>query len=185
MRNLSAGEASRTQVSATPLIGEGRGLQGMGIRTPAAWSVRIAMSAVIGGLLAACSGLPSLDQQKRLVEQGDFRIHQLTPRAFVETWGPPTYSHQQFTHFFGMQDGRLIPQARMALGESPQGWETGLEAGDAVFLAYADHGQYLVFLDERLVYQEAMTPEKIHTVGQTWKYESQFKTRLESLPTVK
>jgi hypothetical protein len=136
-------------------------------------------------LLVACSGLPSFDQQKRLVETGEFRVHQLTPRAFVETWGPPTYTHQQFTHFFGMQDGRLIPQARMALGESPQGWETGLAAGDALFLAYAEQGQYLVFLEETLVYQEAMTREKIHAVGKTWKYESQFKTRLESLPSVK
>jgi hypothetical protein len=145
---------------------------------------------VIGGLLlatllVACSALPSFHQQKRLVQAGDFRIHQLTPRAFVETWGPPTYTHQQFTHFFGMQDGRLIPQARMALGESPQGWETGLAAGDALFLAYADQGQYLVFLDEALVYQEAMTAEKVHAVGKTWKYESQFKTRLESLPASK
>ena len=142
-------------------------------------------SVVIATLLVACSGLPSLDQQKRLVAVGDIRVHQLTPRAFVETWGPPTYIHQQFTHFFGMQDGRLIPQARMALGESPQGWETGLEAGDALFLAYADQGQYLVFLDERLVYQEPMTAEKIHAVGKTWKYESQFKTRLESPTPVK
>jgi hypothetical protein len=142
-------------------------------------------SVVIATLLVACSGLPSFDQQKRLVETGDFRVHQLTPRAFVETWGAPTYTHQQFTHFFGMQDGRLIPQARMALGESPQGWETGLAAGDALFLAYADHGQYLVFLEETLVYQEAMTAEKIHAVGKTWKYESQFKTRLESSPAIK
>lgn len=145
---------------------------------------------VIGGLLLAtllvgCSARPSFDQQKRLVQAGDFQIHQLTPRAFVEAWGPPTYTHQQFTHFFGMQDGRLIPQARMALGESPQGWETGLAAGDALFLAYADQGQYLVFLDEALVYQEAMTAEKVHAVGKTWKYESQFKTRLESLPASK
>lgn len=140
---------------------------------------------LIAVLLAACSELPSFDQQKRLVQAGDFRVHQLTPRAFVETWGPPTYTHQQFTHFFGMQDGRLIPQARMALGESPQGWETGLAAGDALFLAYADQGQYLVFLDEALVYQEAMTPEKVHAVGKTWKYESQFKTRIESSPASK
>ena len=77
-------------------------------------------------LSAGCSSLPSLDQQKQLVQQGDYRIHQLPPRAFVETWGEPTYTHQQFTHFFGMQDGQLIPQSRMALGESPQGWETGL-----------------------------------------------------------
>ena len=104
---------------------------------------------LIGALIVACSGLPSFDQQKRLVQAGDFRIHQLTPRAFVEIWGQPTYTHQQFTHFFAMQDGRLIPQARMALGESPQGWETKLAAGDALFLAYADRGQYLVFLDER------------------------------------
>ena len=136
-------------------------------------------------LSAGCSSLPSLDQQKQLVRQGDYRIHQLTPRAFVETWGEPTYTHQQFTHFFGMQDGQLIPQSRMALGESPQGWETGLAAGDALFLAYADRGQYLVFLDEALVYHEAMTPEKVHAVGKTWKYESQFKTRLELSPAMK
>ena len=51
-------------------------------------------------LSAGCSSLPSLDQQKQLVQQGDYRIHQLTPRAFLETWGEPTYTHQQFTHFF-------------------------------------------------------------------------------------
>ncbi|MCC2641977.1 MAG: exported protein of unknown function [Nitrospira sp.] len=109
-------------------------------------------------------------------------VHQLTPKAFVETWGQPTYIHEQFTHFFGMKDGRLIPQARMALGESPQGWETGLEAGVALFLGYADEGLYLVFLDGALVYHEAMTAEKVHAVGKSWKYESQFKTRLELLP---
>jgi len=133
-------------------------------------------------LPVACSGLPPFDQQKRLVQQGDFQIRQLTPRAFVEIWGEPTYIHQQFTHFFGMKDGRLIPQARMALGESPQGWETGLAAGDALFLAYADRGHYLVFLDNVLVYQEAMTSEKVHAIGKSWKHESQFKTRLESPP---
>ncbi len=140
---------------------------------------------LIGTVSVACSGMPSLDQQQRLVQAGDFRIQQVTPRAFVETWGEPTYTHQQFTHFFGMQDGRLIPQARMALGESPQGWETGLAAGDAFFMAYADRGYYLVFLEGVLVYHEAMTPEKVHAVGKTWKYESQFKTRLESSPGMK
>lgn len=140
---------------------------------------------LVGVLWVACSGMPPIDQQKRLVQAEDFRIQQLTPRAFVESWGEPTYTHQQFTHFFGMPDGRLIPQARMALGESPQGWETGLAAGDALFLAYADRGYYLVFLDGSLVYHEAMTAEKVHAVGKTWKYESQFKTRLETAPAVK
>ncbi len=139
----------------------------------------------LGLVSVACSNMPPLDHQKQFVRSGDFRIQQLTPRAFVETWGEPTYTHQQFTHFFGMQDGRLIPQARLALGESPQGWETGLAAGDALFLAYADRGYYLVFLDGVLVYHEAMTAEKVHAVGKTWKYESQFKTRLESSPGLK
>ena len=39
--------------------------------------------------------------------------------------------------------------------------------------------------DYDAVYQEAMTTEKVHAVGKTWKYESQFKTRLESLPVSK
>ena len=140
---------------------------------------------LIGLVLMACSGIPSLDQQKRLVQAGDLRLQQLTPRAFVETWGEPTYTHQQFTHFFGMPDGQLIPQARMALGESPQGWETGLAAGDAFFMTYADRGIYLVFLEGVLVYHEAMSAEKVHAVGKTWKFESQFKTRLESSPGLK
>jgi len=140
---------------------------------------------LIGIVSVACSGLPPLDQQKRLVQAGDFRVQQLTPPAFVESWGEPTYTSQQFTHFFGMPDGRLIPQARMALGESPQGWETGLAAGDAFFMAYADRGYYLVFLEGVLVYHEAMTAEKVHAVGKNWKYESQFKTRLESSPGMK
>lgn len=179
---MSASETDRVKVQAAPLI-ERILHREMHMGVTSARLIGRAGSLVIAALLVACSGLPSYDQQKRLVEAGDFRVHQLTPRAFVETWGPPTYTHQQFTHFFGMQDGRLIPQARLALGESPQGWETGLAAGDALFLAFADQGQYLVFLDETLVYQEAMTAEKIHAVGKTWKYESQFKTRLESLPS--
>lgn len=140
---------------------------------------------LIGLVSVACSGIPPLDQQKRLIQAGDLKIQQLTPRAFVESWGEPTYTHQQFTHFFGMPDGQLIPQARMALGESPQGWETGLAAGDAFFMAYAGRGVYLVFLEGVLVYHEAMSAEKVHAVGKTWKFESQFKTRLESSPGLK
>jgi len=135
-----------------------------------------------GLLLSSCSSLPPLAEQKRFVEQKDFRVRQITPKAFLDAWGQPTYMHHQFTHFFGMKDGRLIPQARLSLGESPQGWETGLEAGDALFLAYTDPGMYLVFLEEALVYYEPMTVDKVHAVGKSWKYEEQFKTRLESLP---
>ncbi|MFO0768082.1 MAG: hypothetical protein U0231_15135 [Nitrospiraceae bacterium] len=115
----------------------------------------------MGLLLSSCM-MPPLAEQKRFVEQKDFRVReQITPKAFVETWGQPTYMHHQFTHFFGMKDGRLIPQARLSLGEAPQGWETGLEAGDALFLAYADPGMYLVFSRRgALVYYEPMTTRK-------------------------
>ena len=145
----------------------------------------LALWLMIVMLCVACSTMPPLEQQKRWVQSGDFRLQQLTPPAFVDTWGEPTYTHQQFTHFFGMPDGRLIPQTRLALGESPQGWETGLAAGDAFFMAYADRGLYLVFLEGVLVYHEAMTAEKVHAAGKTWKFESQFKTRLESSPGLK
>lgn len=133
-------------------------------------------------LFAACTTLPPLDMQKQLIERGDLQIHRLTPRAFVETWGNPTYIHQEFSQFFVMNDGSLIPQSRLALGESPKGWETGVEAGDSLFLAYADRGWYLVFHDDRLVYREAMSPPDVHAVGKRWKYEEQFKTRLETPP---
>jgi hypothetical protein len=130
----------------------------------------------------ACSSLPALETQKQLIQRGDLQVQRLTPRAFVETWGDPTYMRQEFTHFFVMNDGSLIPQSRLALGESPKGWETGLEAGDSLFLAYADRGWYLVFYEDRLVYREAMPASAIHAVGKGWKYEEQFKTQLEMAP---
>ena len=103
--------------------------------------------------------------------------------GFVETWGDPTYTHQQFTHFFGMQDGRLIPQARLALGSpagGKQGWRQAMRCS-RVCRSWVLPG----FLEGVLVYHEAMTAEKVHAVGKTWKYESQFKTRLESSPGLK
>jgi len=121
----------------------------------------------------------SLEEQKRLIRQNDMRVQRLTPRAFVEVWGKPTYAHQQFSQFFVMKDGSLIPQSRLALGGAPQGWDTGLDAGDALFVGYADQGWLFVFFDDRLVYRESMPAEKIHALGKTWKYEEQFKTRLE------
>ena len=63
---------------------------------------------LIGVLSVACSSMPPFEQQKRLVQDGDFRIYQLTPRAFAETWGEPTYTHQQFTHVFAVLDPEII-----------------------------------------------------------------------------
>jgi hypothetical protein len=145
------------------------------------WEWQIGILLLISSLFlsAACSSVPKLDVQKQLIERGDLQVQRLTPRAFAETWGDPTYTHQEFTHFFAMNDGSLIPQSRLALGESPKGWETGLEAGEALFLTYAGRGWYLVFYEDRLVYREAMPASAIHAIGKGWKYEEQFKTRLE------
>ena len=98
----------------------------------------------------------------------------------MEVWGKPTYARHQFSQFFVMKDGSFIPQSRLSLGDSPQGWETGLEAGEALFMGYVDRGWLLVFFEERLVYKESMSSAKIHDLGRTWKYEDQFKTRLET-----
>jgi len=145
------------------------------------WGLRQTLIALpLTVVFLACSSMPSLEKQKRFVQQNDIRVHNLTPRAFVEVWGRPTYAHQQFSQFFVMKDGSLIPQSRLSLGDSPQGWETGLEAGDALFVGYADRGWFLVFFEERLVYKESMSSAKIHALGKTWKYEEQFKTRLET-----
>ena len=143
------------------------------------WKIGVVLLISSLFLSTACSNLPKLDAQKQLIDRGDLQIQRLTPRAFAETWGNPTYTHQEFTHFFAMDDGSLIPQSRLALGEPPKGWETGLEAGEALFLAYADRGWYLVFYEERLVYREAMPASAIHAIGKGWKYDEQFRTRLE------
>ncbi len=128
----------------------------------------------------ACSNMSSLEEQKSFVKQNDIRLHDLSPRAFVEVWGKPTYAHHQFSQFFIMKDGSFMPQSRVSLGDSPKGWDTGLEAGDALFVGYADQEWLLVFFEERLVYKESLPSEKIHALGKTWKYEEQFKTRLEA-----
>jgi hypothetical protein len=85
-------------------------------------------------------------------------------------------------HFFGMKDGSMVPQSRLAVGESPKGWDSLFEVGEGLSLIYPDQGWLVVFLDERLVYREALTADKLHTIGRGWKKEEQFKPRME-MPT--
>ena len=125
---------------------------------------------VIGSVLS-CSGMPPLEEQERHVRANELVLHQLTPRAFVGAWGPPTYQHAEFMQFFGMKDDSLIPRSRLAIGEPPRGWEVRIEAGDALFLAYPDHGWLVVFFEERLVYREALTAAQLHALGRSWQHE--------------
>ena len=135
--------------------------------------------AAIGSVLS-CSGMPPLEEQERHVRDNELLLHQLTPRAFVGAWGPPTYQHAEFMQFFGMKDDSLIPRSRLASGEPPRGWEVRMEAGDALFLAYPDHGWLVVFFEERLVYREALTAAELHALGRSWKHEEKFRSRFEA-----
>ena len=131
------------------------------------------------GSVLSCSGMPSLEEQERHVRDNQLVLNQLTPRAFVGAWGAPTYQHAEFMQFFGMKDGSLIPRSRLASGEPPRGWEVQIEAGDALFLAYPDHGWLVVFFEERLVYREALTAAQLHELGRSWKHEEKFRSRFE------
>jgi len=134
--------------------------------------------AAIGSVLS-CSGMPALEEQERHVRNNELVLHQLTPRAFVGAWGVPTYQHVEFMQFFGMKDDSLIPRSRLASGEPPRGWEGLIEAGDARFLAYPEHGWLAVFFEGRLVYREALTAAQLHELGRSWQHEDKFRSRFE------
>lgn len=141
------------------------------------WALVFVVIAVASVL--SCSWMPPLEVQEQHVRNNELLLHQLTPRAFVGAWGAPTYQHVEFMQFFGMKDGSLIPRSRLASGEPPRGWEVHIEAGDALFLAYADHGWLVVFFEERLVYREALTSAQLHELGRSWKHEEKFRSRFE------
>ncbi len=127
----------------------------------------------------SCSGMPSLEEQERHVRANELLIHRLTPPAFLGAWGPPAYQHVEFMQFFVMDDKTLIPRSRVAIGESPGGWEVSLEAGEGLFLAYPDRGWLVVFFEGRLVYREALTSVQLHALGRSWQHEDKFRSRFE------
>lgn len=120
-----------------------------------------------------------MKQQERLIGNNTLLIRQLTAPAFVSMWGKPAYHHTEYSQFFVMRDRSMVPRSRVPVGEAPAGWETGAEADEGVFFAYPDRGWLLVFVDEVLVYREALSSEELHSLGKAWQHEEQFKTRLE------
>ena len=135
-------------------------------------------------LASACSNviLPSLNEQKARIHRDEIRLHTLTSAAFLDTWGLPTYEQQEQMQFFPVESGNFIPLFRIPPGELPPGWDSTVVSGEARFLAYADRGELLGFLEDRLVYREQMPTEKIHAIGKLWKKEALFKTRVEKEP---
>lgn len=141
------------------------------------WGNVLALIAVVG-----CKGMPTLEEQERLVKENNLVLDHVTTRAVVNVWGEPPHYRSQFTHFFVMSDQRMIPSMRVVAGETPRGWSAEVHAGEGLFFAYPDRGWLLVFLGERLVYKEELKAEELRTLVKTWAYEDRFKTRLEGAP---
>ena len=132
-------------------------------------------------VMSGCTGL-SLAEQEQKIRNNDLILRKLEPRAFVRAWGMPTYQRMEFMPFFGMKDGSLVPRSRLPVGASPPGWEAGVDAGEALFLAYPDRGWLIVFLDETFVYREELSPDKLHEIGRSWAHEDKFRTKIELQP---
>jgi hypothetical protein len=132
--------------------------------------------------VAGCKGMPTLEEQERLVKENNLVLDHVTTRAVVNVWGEPPHYRSLFTHFFVMSDHRMIPSMRVVTGETPRGWSAEVHAGEGLFFAYPDRGWLLVFLSERLVYKEELKAEELRTLVKAWAYEDRFKTRLESTP---
>ena len=169
MRSVSAGQAGGAKEPKTAMI-----------QRPSLLRSCVVLITLM--LLSACSGLPPLAEQEQHVRNNELLLHQLTPRAFVGAWGMPTYQRTEFMQFFGMKDGSLIPRSRVAIGTAPRGWETGLEAGEGLFLAYPDRGWLVVFYEEKLVYKEALSAAELHALGRSWQHEDRFRSKLETSP---
>lgn len=133
-------------------------------------------------LLKSIQPLPPLADQKARIMNGEFPRWELTSRAFIEEWGKPTYEHREVMQFFPVEDGDYVPRFRVPLGEPPRGWDSTVVMGEGHFLGYAERGELLGFLDDRLVYRERMSPEQIHAVGKVWQRESLFKAGPAVLP---
>jgi len=144
------------------------------------WRKVLKLCGFLGFLLfSGCTGLPTLEEQQRLVQGENLVLDQITTEAVVNSWGTPPLYHNEFTYFFVMPDFSVIPQSRIATGEAPKGWKAGVHAGEGVYFAYPDRGWLLVFLDELLVYKEKLKAEELYALAEAWSYEDRFKTRLD------
>jgi len=130
-------------------------------------------------LVVGCKSMPTLEQQEQLIQSNNLVLDQITTRAVVNTWVNPPLYHSEFSYFFVMPDFSVIPRSRVATGEAPKGWKSGVHADEGVYFAYPDRGWLLVFLDDRLVYKEELKAEELYALAKAWAYEDRFKTRLD------
>ena len=136
------------------------------------------LTAILCILVSGC-GVP-LEEQKSHIRKHSLPFQVLSMQAFLETWGKPTYVHQETTQFYPVKSGNYVPRFRAPLGEPPAGWDASVVSEPAVFLGYTDRGELLGFIDNRLVYREQLTASQIHEIGKNWQHEAIFKTGLET-----
>jgi hypothetical protein len=136
------------------------------------------LTAILCILVSGC-GVP-LEEQKSHIRKHSLPFQVLSMQAFLETWGKPTYVHQETTQFYPVKSGNYVPRFRAPLGEPPPGWDASVVSEPAIFLGYTDRGELLGFIDNRLVYREQLTASQIHGIGKNWQHEAIFKTRLET-----
>jgi hypothetical protein len=170
MQHLCAGETGTAEIEEVVVIhGPRARVKSLMVFT----SVALALS------LTACKTAPTIDEQKSHILSGDLRTRTLTTRAFLETWGNPTYQVRERMQFYPVKNGNYVPRFRVPIGEAPADWDSTVVTGDSLFFGYADRGELLGFINDRLVYSEAMSAEEVHAIGNMWKRESLFKTPME------
>jgi hypothetical protein len=143
------------------------------------WSLSLFVLAAVLLIFVEGCGVP-LEEQKAHIRKNSLPFQVLTIQAFLETWGKPTYVHQENTQFYPVKTGNYVPRFRAPLGEVPAGWDASVVSEPAVFLGYVDRGQLLGFINDHLVYREQLSAAQIHEIGKNWQHEAIFKTRLET-----
>jgi len=129
--------------------------------------------------------LPPSSVQRTNLEHGEFKTWMLSTEIFLEVWGPPTFEHRENTTFFVVRTGKEVnymPSFRVALGETPAGWNSEMIHHEGRFLAYADRGELLGFINDRFVYRERMSAEQLEQIRKRWEQEERFKLNLDKGP---
>ena len=90
-------------------------------------------------LTVSCGGasMPSIEEQKVNIMNRDIRLDLVSRQAFEETWGTAPYENKQWTQFYPIDDGSLVPQFRVPLGEAPPQWLNAVTSEVGHFLQRA------------------------------------------------
>lgn len=157
------------------------------IRTPGSYALASVLCLTVytaceSELIKQARALPPPPIQRANLENGEFKTWMLSTEIFFEVWGRPTFEHRENTTFFVVETGKevnYVPSFRVALGESPAGWNSQMVHQEGRFLAYANRGELIGFIKDRFVYRERMSTEQLEAIRKRWEQEERFKLNLE------